>query len=149
MLAPFSPPPHLPLPPNCGVGNQHQLKSDLGTLKVKVYSACRFLVSASQQQSVSQGRFCLNICTCCHTDRWHADQTCLLTKAYYTNTRLTSPSTNPILLDARQGCHKSIFFFGGEGGLGGGHWHQSNWKNGLASHSQNRPEWFEIVNGII
>ena len=51
---------------------------------------------SQQQASVSQGQICSDKVTCCHTEIEVADQTFHLTHAQYTDTRSTSPSTDPI-----------------------------------------------------
>ena len=48
--------------------------------------------------------------TCCHTEIEVADQTFYLTQSQYTDTGLTSPSTNPITPGAWQGRHWSANF---------------------------------------
>ena len=45
------------------------------------------------------------IFTCCHTEIEVADQTVCLTQSQYTDTGLTSPSTDPIIPGAWQGSH--------------------------------------------
>ena len=44
-------------------------------------------------------------CTCCHTDREGADQTCNLTQSQYTNTGPDSPCIDRVTPDAWQGSH--------------------------------------------
>ena len=53
-------------------------------------------LTSQQQASVSPGRICSDNCTCCHTEVEAADQTFYLTQSQYTDTRLTSPSTDPL-----------------------------------------------------
>ena len=53
-------------------------------------------LTSQQHASVSQGRICLDNCTCCHTEIEVADQTCHLTQSQYTDTELTSPSTDAV-----------------------------------------------------
>ena len=48
--------------------------------------------------------------TCCHTEIEVADQTSHLTQSQYTDTGLTSPSTDPITPRALQGSHWSANF---------------------------------------
>ena len=52
---------------------------------------------------ISQGRICLDKCTCCHTEIEVADQTFYLTQSQYTDTGLTSPTADPISPGAWQG----------------------------------------------
>ena len=63
-----------------------------------------------QHASVSEGRFCSDKFTCCHTEIEVADQTFHLTQSQYTDTGPTSPSTDPITPDAWQGSHCSASF---------------------------------------
>ena len=64
--------------------------------------------STSQQPvSVSQGRICSDNCTYCHTEIEIADPTFHLNQSQYTDTRPTSPSTDPIMPGAWQGSHWS------------------------------------------
>ena len=49
-------------------------------------------------------------CTCCHTEIEVADQTFHLTQSQYTDTRPTSPSTDPITPGAWQGSHWTANF---------------------------------------
>ena len=65
---------------------------------------------SQQQASVSEGLICTDNCTCCHTEIEVADQTCCLTQSQYTDTRSTSPSTDPITPGAWQGSHWSASF---------------------------------------
>ena len=53
-------------------------------------------LTSQQHASVSQGRFCSDNFTCCHTEIEVADQTFHLTQSQYTDTGLTSPSADPI-----------------------------------------------------
>ena len=64
-------------------------------------------LTSQQHASVSQGRFCSDNCTCCHTEIEAADPTFSLTQSLYTDTRPTSPSADPIMPGARQGSHWS------------------------------------------
>ena len=47
---------------------------------------------------VSQGRACIDKCTCCHTEVKVADHTFYLTQSLYTDTGPISPSADPIAL---------------------------------------------------
>ena len=67
-------------------------------------------LTSQQLASVSQGRICSDNFTCCHTEIEVADQTFHLTQSQYTNTRSTSPSTDPIEPGAWQGSHWSANF---------------------------------------
>ena len=60
---------------------------------------------SQQHASVSQGRICSDNCTCCHTETEASDQTIYLTQSQYTDTRLTSPSADPITPGSWQGSH--------------------------------------------
>ena len=62
-------------------------------------------LTSQQHASVSQGRFCSDNCTCCHTEIEVADQTFHLTQTQYTDTRPTSPSADPTTPGAWQGSH--------------------------------------------
>ena len=53
-------------------------------------------LTSQQHASVSQGRICSDKFTCCHTEIEVADQTFHLSQSQYTDTGLTSPSTDPI-----------------------------------------------------
>ena len=64
-------------------------------------------ITSHQHASVSQGRICSDSCTCCHTEVEVADQTFYLTQSQYTDTRPTSPSTDPRTPGAWQGSHWS------------------------------------------
>ena len=67
-------------------------------------------LTSLQQTSVSQGRICSDNCTCCHTEVEAADQTFYLTQSQYTDTGLTSPSSDPLTQGAWQGSHWSANF---------------------------------------
>ena len=67
-------------------------------------------LTSQQHASVSQGRICSESCICCHTEKEVADQTFHLTQSQYTDTGLTSPSTDPITPGAWQGIHWSANF---------------------------------------
>ena len=62
-------------------------------------------LTSQQQASVSQGRTCSDNSMCCHTKIEVVGQTFYLTQSQYTDTRLTSPSTDPITPGAWQGSH--------------------------------------------
>ena len=53
-------------------------------------------LTSQQQASVSQGQICSDNSMCCHTEIEVKDQTFHLTQSQYTDTGLTSPSTDPI-----------------------------------------------------
>ena len=64
-------------------------------------------LTSQQHACVSQGWICSNF-TCCHIETEVADQTFHLTLSQYTDTRPTSPSTDPIKTPgAWQGSHWS------------------------------------------
>ena len=67
-------------------------------------------VTSQQHASVSQGRICSDNFTCCHIEIEVADQIFHLTQSQYTDTRPTSPSTDPITPGACQGSHWSANF---------------------------------------
>ena len=67
-------------------------------------------LTSQQHASVSQGRICSDNFTCCHTEIEVADQTFHLTQSQYTDTRPTSPSTDPITPGTWQGSHWSANF---------------------------------------
>ena len=67
-------------------------------------------LTPQQHASVSQGRICSDNFTCCHTEIEVADQTFYLTQSQYTDTGLTSPSSDPITSGAWQGSHWSANF---------------------------------------
>ena len=67
-------------------------------------------LTSQQHASVSQGRFCEDNFTCCHTEIEAADQTFYLTQSQYTDNGLTSPSADPIKPGTWQGSHKSANF---------------------------------------
>ena len=65
---------------------------------------------SQQHDSVSQGQISTDNFMCCHTEIGVADQTFYLTQSQYTDTGLTSPSTDPIMPGAWQGSHWSANF---------------------------------------
>ena len=67
-------------------------------------------LTSQQHASVSQGRTCSDIFTCCHTETEVADQTFHLTQSQYTDTGSTSPSADPITPGAWQCSHWSVQF---------------------------------------
>ena len=64
-------------------------------------------LTSQQHASISQGRFCTDSSTCCHTEIEVADQTFYLTQSQYTDTGPISPSADPILPGAWQGSYWS------------------------------------------
>ena len=72
-----------------------------------MFVAC---LTSQQHTIVSQGRSCTDNCTRCHTEIEVADHTFYLTQSQYTDTRPTSPSTDPITPGARHGSHWSANF---------------------------------------
>ena len=60
-------------------------------------------LTSKQHACVSQGRICTDNFTFCHTEIEVADQTFYFTQSQYTDTRPTSPSTDPVMPGARQG----------------------------------------------
>ena len=71
---------------------------------VSLFIGC---LTSQQHASVSQGWICSDNSTCCHTEIEVADQAFYLTQSQYTDTRPTSPSTDPITPGAWQGSHWS------------------------------------------
>ena len=71
--------------------------------QVSFASDCLFVgcLTSQQQASVSQGRICSDIFTCCHTEIEVADQTFYLTQSQYTDTGPTSPSADPITISCQ------------------------------------------------
>ena len=67
-------------------------------------------LTSQQHASVSQGRIYSDNFTCCHTEIEVADPTFYLTQSQYTDTRPTSPSTDPKTPGAWQGSHWSAIF---------------------------------------
>ena len=67
-------------------------------------------LTAQQHTSVSQGRICSDIITCCHTEKEVADQTFHFTQSQYTDTGPTSSSTDPIMPGTWQSSHWSANF---------------------------------------
>ena len=76
-------------------------------------------LTSQQHARVSQGRICSDNYTCCYTETEVADQAFNLTQTQYTDTRPTSPSTDPITPGTWQSSHMSQFL---------SHWHDSTWK---------------------
>ena len=60
--------------------------------------------------SISQGRICSDKCMCCHSEIEAADRTFQLTQSQYTDTRPTSPSSDPITQGTWQGSHWNASF---------------------------------------
>ena len=79
---------------------------------VSIFTVCLFVgcLTSQQHASVSQGQICSDNFMCCHTEIEVADQTFQLTQSQYTDTGLTSPSTDPIAPGAWQGSHWSANF---------------------------------------
>ena len=59
-------------------------------------------VTRQQYSCVSRRRICSDNCTCCHNEIGVVDQACYLTEIQYTDTRPTSPSTDPVTPGARK-----------------------------------------------
>ena len=76
--------------------------------KTSFSQVCRYCYI--RDASVSQGRICSDNFMCCPTEIEVADQTFHLTQSQYTDTGPTSPSTDPIMPGAWQGCHWSANF---------------------------------------
>ena len=58
-----------------------------------------------------RGQICSDSCMCCHTEKEVAHQTFFRTQTPYTDTRPTSPSTDPITPGTWQGSHWSANFY--------------------------------------
>ena len=73
---------------------------------------CLFVgcLTSQQHASVSQGWICSDNYICFDTEIEVADSTFHLTQSQYTDTRPTSPSTDPIMPGACQGSHWSANF---------------------------------------
>ena len=69
----------------------------------RVFVCC--LLTSQQHAGASRGRICSDDCTCCHTEIEVADQTFYISQSQYTDTRPTSPNTDPITPGAWQGSH--------------------------------------------
>ena len=67
-------------------------------------------LTSQQHASVSQGRISSDNFTCCHTEIEVAYQTFHLTQSQYTDTRPTSPKTDPMMPGAWQGSLWSANF---------------------------------------
>ena len=67
-------------------------------------------LTSQQHASVSQGRICSDNFACCHTEKEVAGQTFHLIQSHYTDTRTTSPSTDPIMPGTWRGSHWSANF---------------------------------------
>ena len=82
------------------------------TIMMMITRVCLLVACLTSQQhaSVSQGRICSDNFTCCHTEIEVADHTVYLTQLQYTDTGLTSPSTDPITAGTWQGSHWSANF---------------------------------------
>ena len=68
------------------------------------------MLTSQQHASVSQGRIGSDNCTCCHTEKEVADQTCYLTQSQYTDIGPTSSSADPIMPGVWLGSHWSTNF---------------------------------------
>ena len=77
------------------------------SISIEFFVGC---FTSQQQASVSQGWICEDNFTCGDTEIEVADQTFYLTQSQNTDTRPTSPSTDPIMQGAWQGSHWSANF---------------------------------------
>ena len=106
---------HSPGCPAADTGQDTQLAScsEKNKQEKKKKGCCVFVgcLTSQQHASVSQGRICSDNFTCCHTEIEVADQNFYLIQSQYTDTRLTSPSTDPITPGAWQGSHWSANFY--------------------------------------
>ena len=87
---------------------------------VSLFAGC---LTSQQHASVSQGRICSNIFTCCHTEIEVADQTFYLTQSQYTDTGPISRSADSISAGAWQGSRSA------------------NWPNGMTRPQKNPGAW--------
>ena len=78
-----------------------------GSRLVYLFVGCS---TSQQHSSLSQGRICSDICSCCHTETEAADPAFYLTQSQYTDTGPTSPSAAPITPGAWQSSHRSASF---------------------------------------
>ena len=69
-----------------------------------------WLLNVQQHAGVSGGWICSDNFKCCHTEIEAADPTFYLTQSQYTDTGLTSPSTDPRTPGAWHGSHWSANF---------------------------------------
>ena len=92
-----------------GVRTHVNSKGKIPSTGKKILRVCLFVgcLTSQQHTSVSRGRICSDNFTCCHTEIEVADPTFYLTQSQYTDTGLTSPSTDPITPGAWQGSHCS------------------------------------------
>ena len=67
-------------------------------------------LTSQQHASVSQGRICSHICTCCLTEKEIADPSFHLTHSQYTDTGPINPITDSTTPGAWQGGHWSANF---------------------------------------
>ena len=86
-------------------------------------------LTSQQHASVSQGRICSDNFTCYHTDIKVADQTFHLTQSQYTDTGLTSPSTDPITPGAWQ-CSTGVSILS--------HWYDSTLEKSRRKRDSNQ-----------
>ena len=78
---------------------------------LKIWGLLVGCLTFQQHASVCQGGICSDNFTCCHTEIEVADQTFYLTQSQYTDTRLSSPSADPITPGAWQGSYWSAKFW--------------------------------------
>ena len=102
---PHHPPPHPPPPHPLPNFHIHP-----GTLPIHAAGWLVGWLTSQQHASVSQGRICTDNFTCCYTEIEVADPTLYLTQSQYTDTRPTSPSTDPTVHGAWQGSYWSANF---------------------------------------
>ena len=67
-------------------------------------------LTLQQHVSISKGRICLDNWLCCHTDIEVPDQTGYLTWSHCIDSKLISPSADPLTPATWQGCHFSTKF---------------------------------------
>ena len=98
----------------CGQPDQHWFcfkgnfwRDFLGTEWLLLFVGC---LMSQQHTSVSTGWICSDKFMCCHTQIEVADQIFYLTQSQYTDTRLTSPSADPVSPGAWHGSHWSANF---------------------------------------
>ena len=96
-------------------------------------------LTSLQHASVSQGRICSDICTCCHTEIEVADQTFHYTQSQYTDTGTTSPSADPISNARRLAGRRLEYQYLS-------HWYDSTRKN-PAAQARMEPQIFRSRGG--
>ena len=63
------------------------------------------MLNITEQAVCYQGRTCIEVFTCCHTETEASDQTYYLTQPQYTYARPSGPGTDPVMPAVWQGGH--------------------------------------------